>query len=73
MNAPTAFIPPTDWATPRYRACELCQHHAKVADGLRCSHPSAKLHRQAQVALARAAGGWCGPDADRMSFPGSHG
>ena len=74
MNA-TATVPhaatASPWPEPSFRACELCSHGRSTDTGARlCTEQTvAGVHRAMPVALARATGGGCGPDASRMHTP----
>lgn len=59
------------WPEPSYRACELCSHGRSSDTGARlCTEQTvAGVHRALPVAMARASGGGCGPDASRMATP----
>lgn len=65
-DPPPRFV----WDTPTEpRACQLCDHRDKThPDNLmRCGHREA---RGVRVYEARALGGFCGPDAKHLTFPG---
>ena len=61
-----------DPATGAYRACQLCDHGTTSLQGGRfCVHPEAPVNHRA-VVFCRAPGGFCGPDAKHLTFPGLH-
>lgn len=58
-----------DPATASYRACQLCDH--RHPDGRLCFHPEAlRDGNTVTIVAARASGGFCGPDAKHLTFPG---
>lgn len=55
------------------RACQLCDYGRNILrDGARrCTHPEAPSRDEAaHVTACRAFGGFCGPDAKHLTFPG---
>lgn len=69
----TATITWEDPASANYRACELCEHGKTVGErGRYCTHPEAPRLLDAGVASCRASGGFCGPEAKHLTFPGLH-
>lgn len=57
----------------RYRACERCDHGARVVTPESCcTHPEVRIERDRRVHAVRAPGGACGPDAKFLDFPGLH-
>lgn len=65
----TATITWEDPASANYRACELCEHGSKLrkAGEQSCMHPESGYQ---PVARCRASGGFCGPEAKHLTFPG---
>ena len=57
-----------DPAAAIYRGCQLCEHGA-ASSGIRCRHPEAGPHGES-VSLCRRSGGFCGPEAKHLTFPG---
>ncbi|KQY83721.1 hypothetical protein [Pelomonas sp. Root1444] len=64
----TALLHPREPALAAYSACRLCVHSAEAGLELACRHPDAAepLAGPQPVAILRAPGGACGPNANRM-------
>lgn len=73
-HAPRAMHAPLAWERAdqlpvAFRACYLCTHGADAGIERVCTHPALADWAGAPqpVAIVRAWGGGCGPNADRMS------
>jgi hypothetical protein len=66
VNAPAVWLS----AERPYRACDLCSHGLTLGSHRFCS--LGDRGRPLPVPDARAPGGHCGPDAERLDFPGLH-
>lgn len=66
LRAPLAWLQ-ADQLPTAFRACFLCAHGADEGIERVCTHPALlDFGRPQPVAIVRAWGGGCGPDADRM-------
>lgn len=66
MRAPLAWLQ-ADATPTAFRACFLCAHGADEGIERVCTHPELlDFNGPQSVAIVRAWGGGCGPDADRM-------
>ncbi len=77
LPMPAASAPALPWFEQRplpYRACDLCTHRAHTmggpAEGCAYVEPGHRTVRIVPLHLARARGGHCGPEAERLAFPG---